>query len=137
MIRRPPRSTLFPYTTLFRSRGEESAGTHGQRRGWLCEPGRDHSVLYGQEPHPDQDQPRRGAGRKPDDQLEAPASGRGRQNAKTVSMAIRDWPIKRKLTVILLLISGLVLLLTSAAFVTRSEERRVGKECRSRWSPYH
>src|SRR3712207_8197409 len=24
MIRRPPRSTLFPYTTLFRSRGERS-----------------------------------------------------------------------------------------------------------------
>src|SRR2546422_9912082 len=23
------------------------------------------------------------------------------------------------------------------AFVERSEERRVGKECRSRWSPYH
>ena len=22
-------------------------------------------------------------------------------------------------------------------FQTRSEERRVGKECRSRWSPYH
>ena len=22
-------------------------------------------------------------------------------------------------------------------FDTRSEERRVGKECRSRWSPYH
>ena len=22
-------------------------------------------------------------------------------------------------------------------FVHRSEERRVGKECRSRWSPYH
>ena len=22
-------------------------------------------------------------------------------------------------------------------FLTRSEERRVGKECRSRWSPYH
>ena len=22
-------------------------------------------------------------------------------------------------------------------FVERSEERRVGKECRSRWSPYH
>src|SRR2546427_3608309 len=31
-------------------------------------------------------------------------------------------------------------LLISAAFVSlveRSEERRVGKECRSRWSPYH
>src|SRR2546422_5995400 len=26
MIRRPPRSTLFPYTTLFRSRANESAG---------------------------------------------------------------------------------------------------------------
>ena len=25
----------------------------------------------------------------------------------------------------------------SAAKTTRSEERRVGKECRSRWSPYH
>src|SRR5258708_38574018 len=27
-------------------------------------------------------------------------------------------------------------LIAQAAF-TRSEERRVGKECRSRWSPYH
>src|SRR2546422_7118537 len=26
MIRRPPRSTLFPYTTLFRSRGQRGAG---------------------------------------------------------------------------------------------------------------
>ena len=26
---------------------------------------------------------------------------------------------------------------TELAFGTRSEERRVGKECRSRWSPYH
>src|SRR3712207_8788698 len=24
-----------------------------------------------------------------------------------------------------------------AAYLLRSEERRVGKECRSRWSPYH
>ncbi|HVH66641.1 MAG TPA: ATP-binding protein [Gemmatimonadales bacterium] len=31
---------------------------------------------------------------------------------------LRDWPIQRKLTAIFLLISGLVLLLTSAAFVT-------------------
>src|SRR5438445_5798425 len=28
MIRRPPRSTLFPYTTLFRSRGQPSRGAH-------------------------------------------------------------------------------------------------------------
>src|SRR2546425_5248001 len=26
---------------------------------------------------------------------------------------------------------------SSAGYVPRSEERRVGKECRSRWSPYH
>src|SRR6266487_4420993 len=26
---------------------------------------------------------------------------------------------------------------SSRAIATRSEERRVGKECRSRWSPYH
>src|SRR3712207_8970682 len=31
MIRRPPRSTLFPYTTLFRSLGEVSACPHISR----------------------------------------------------------------------------------------------------------
>src|SRR3989441_6257027 len=37
MIRRPPRSTLFPYTTLFRSRGRGAVvappGRRGARRG--------------------------------------------------------------------------------------------------------
>src|SRR3989442_9432647 len=27
--------------------------------------------------------------------------------------------------------------LTGEQYLVRSEERRVGKECRSRWSPYH
>src|SRR2546426_7700532 len=51
MIRRPPRSTLFPYTTLFRSRGRqpdrapgrgdgEADGPQPQRSGHLCERGR-------------------------------------------------------------------------------------------------
>src|SRR5258708_24814547 len=31
MIRRPPRSTLFPYTTLFRSRGHLEAASLGDR----------------------------------------------------------------------------------------------------------
>ena len=36
--------------------------------------------------------------------------------------------------IILLILAGIgISLLTQ----TRSEERRVGKECRSRWSPYH
>src|SRR2546427_4711394 len=32
MIRRPPRSTLFPYTTLFRSRTDPGAETHPMTR---------------------------------------------------------------------------------------------------------
>ena len=32
---------------------------------------------------------------------------------------------------------GVVFLDTDTAVRERSEERRVGKECRSRWSPYH
>src|SRR5438874_8389889 len=32
MIRRPPRSTLFPYTTLFRSRSERRARRHADNR---------------------------------------------------------------------------------------------------------
>src|SRR6266480_3659256 len=32
---------------------------------------------------------------------------------------------------------GIIARMLDDAFATRSEERRVGKECRSRWSPYH
>src|SRR5260221_6085940 len=32
MIRRPPRSTLFPYTTLFRSQGAAGMGSIGMHR---------------------------------------------------------------------------------------------------------
>src|SRR3989442_4644078 len=35
MIRRPPRSTLFPYTTLFRSVGQIQAGKQDPRDGRL------------------------------------------------------------------------------------------------------
>ena len=36
-----------------------------------------------------------------------------------------------------LLVSGEHPLSFHIGYVNRSEERRVGKECRSRWSPYH
>src|SRR5256885_13048275 len=36
MIRRPPRSTLFPYTTLFRSRGQISLGALIAFNGYLA-----------------------------------------------------------------------------------------------------
>src|SRR3712207_6852944 len=45
MIRRPPRSTLFPYTTLFRSAGEhpgqggEGGGVKVRARGKVPDPG--------------------------------------------------------------------------------------------------
>src|SRR5258707_3899192 len=57
MIRRPPRSTLFPYTTLFRSDGLQIWSTHGGERPFgrrsrpLCkridpfEVDRDHSLI--------------------------------------------------------------------------------------------
>src|SRR5438477_5209136 len=46
MIRRPPRSTLFPYTTLFRSRALEERGAlfDGQLLNLGLERGRDHHV---------------------------------------------------------------------------------------------
>src|SRR5258708_24650227 len=42
MIRRPPRSTLFPYTTLFRSAFRARRGAHGRGRG--VETGRDRGL---------------------------------------------------------------------------------------------
>src|SRR5256885_4822003 len=54
MIRRPPRSTLFPYTTLFRSGEAEEAGHRGRadrRRGTHLRPqGRGDGVLGGPRP---------------------------------------------------------------------------------------
>src|SRR2546430_12653852 len=37
MIRRPPRSTLFPYTTLFRSIGLNAGGDLAAIRFWHCD----------------------------------------------------------------------------------------------------
>src|SRR3712207_7565788 len=44
MIRRPPRSTLFPYTTLFRSRRAERLGQGHER----YDRGREHHRLQGE-----------------------------------------------------------------------------------------
>src|SRR2546430_13604989 len=51
MIRRPPRSTLFPYTTLFRSRG--APGEHGEH-------GEHQEVLQAEEERSQQGSERRG-----------------------------------------------------------------------------
>ena len=44
-----------------------------------------------------------------------------------------DFYISDAVKIIIAVVLGALLL----AALTRSEERRVGKECRSRWSPYH
>src|SRR2546430_6540725 len=50
MIRRPPRSTLFPYTTLFRSAGCGAAvpGRLGRHHGHLAEVDEEAEVLLGE-----------------------------------------------------------------------------------------
>src|SRR2546430_3751831 len=50
MIRRPPRSTLFPYTTLFRSDREGVRFTHAFCNTPQCSAARS-SLLTGLEPH--------------------------------------------------------------------------------------
>src|SRR3989454_5700003 len=45
MIRRPPRSTLFPYTTLFRSPHVEVIGDLGERREGAIDACREHAAI--------------------------------------------------------------------------------------------
>src|SRR3712207_7009892 len=54
MIRRPPRSTLFPYTTLFRShgRGRRDPGLHGGRHEGRLRPRRAHPAGHGPQDRP-------------------------------------------------------------------------------------
>ena len=72
--------------------------------------------------HPRQQDPasdqRRGCqGLRVDDQLQAPAAGHDRDDAEGLAMAFRDTPIRSKLTIIIMATSGVVLLLTCAAFL--------------------
>src|SRR3712207_9403826 len=104
MIRRPPRSTLFPYTTLFRSilaLGAEPAyfGIPGVEEHCISIRGID-------------------AGERICNRVIE------RYEETTLEGDVPD----SKLTFVV--IGG-------GATGVRSEERRVGKECRSRWSPYH
>ena len=52
--------------------------------------------------------------------------------AEKVSAYIKEHPGG-----LLLLLAAFLLLVVLQSCMSRSEERRVGKECRSRWSPYH
>src|SRR3712207_9046269 len=101
MIRRPPRSTLFPYTTLFRSSCHLLA---------LCQfhLGRSHVFL--------------------------PSSF---GEVYQMPSYIGRFPRFFFWCVLITDPHNCYFFRTSVRTVPRSEERRVGKECRSRWSPYH
>src|SRR3712207_9317600 len=116
MIRRPPRSTLFPYTTLFRSQAEYGYDTVLVQLPAVISVG---DAIN--EPRYPSLKAIMGAKKKP---LETKAAadvgieaGRvGHENARARCTDFNSPPAKQ---------------------AGRSEERRVGKECRSRWSPYH
>src|SRR2546422_11566241 len=102
MIRRPPRSTLFPYTTLFRSHiPEPLRSVYVVMVGTGVEPGIMETATLA---------PERQA-------LVVVGRKKGREGATVIPLSPELWAY--------------------AAQAVRSEERRVGKECRSRWSPYH
>src|SRR3712207_9177512 len=109
MIRRPPRSTLFPYTTLFRSHDEIFQGATPVLAG--VDAASTYCYLLAAER-------RRDADTWGVHLLDA--AERGLRPDHTIADAGRG------------LRAG-----QDAAWGERSEERRVGKECRSRWSPYH
>ena len=60
-----------------------------------------------------------------------PQNGRGIQGTSIV--AIQNAELVKKLEIM----NAKVIGNPDAKPAERSEERRVGKECRSRWSPYH
>src|SRR2546430_13965193 len=58
----------------------------------------------------------------------------GGHHARAVALAVPMCEVKPMLALLTLDLEAHP---PAAAVTRRSEERRVGKECRSRWSPYH
>src|SRR3712207_9246928 len=107
MIRRPPRSTLFPYTTLFRSDFHSHiTNLYGF---FLTKIGVEyHSTKYEIFNEP----------------LELETYNR--------VIVLNPYASNRHRS-----LSDDMVIKIGKEILKRSEERRVGKECRSRWSPYH
>src|SRR3989449_10453954 len=104
MIRRPPRSTLFPYTTLFRSVYEQILSDLRYAEANLGYVTKDYGrVTKGAVQH---------------------LMAKVYLTRLRDTNAVVDEAAKQQ--------AG-----DFANAADRSEERRVGKECRSRWSPYH
>src|SRR3712207_9492673 len=111
MIRRPPRSTLFPYTTLFRS-----------------------SVAIIKQKYrlPIIVDPSHGTGlREIVPTMSMAAIATGADGIMIESHISPDNSVSDARETVSVNTVGEII------SKIRSEERRVGKECRSRWSPYH
>src|SRR3989441_11832529 len=154
MIRRPPRSTLFPYTTLFRSddlvqetfiRAFRAVGRFRgqcQFRTWLLTIGgnvlKDAARRFRQvRVVPLDDELRSRDGDPHETAVADETEGRLREGLERLPHMQREGVLLRAQ-------QGLEYEEIAAALGTspgaargRSEERRVGKEGRSRWSPYH
>src|SRR3712207_9590583 len=125
MIRRPPRSTLFPYTTLFRSQIRMNLRNPAWVLIGIMQPVL-YLLLFGPLLKP-----------------LVGSFGVGTDNAYTFLVP----GLLVQLGMFGAFFAGFSLIgewregVIEAERVTpasrRSEERRVGKECRSRWSPYH
>src|SRR2546430_13965006 len=110
MIRRPPRSTLFPYTTLFRSVAVDPRP----------------AFVYVVSLAP--------AATAQSTPVGPAGQGVGRMEAWTAFIADRALVMSRVSAAPL---RFALCCIRKCRLRLRSEERRVGKECRSRWSPYH
>src|SRR5256885_15128606 len=109
MIRRPPRSTLFPYTTLFRSWSDAQALAQQTVSFFMAEG--EHTIGIDMQV------------------LGATQTSIDTPGMLQFSLVFRG-PRQPQL-------SQRTYRVRHAQLGDRSEERRVGKECRSRWSPYH
>src|SRR2546426_1604951 len=127
MIRRPPRSTLFPYTTLFRSVSAKSSVADAIRT--MCAE-------------------KVGAVLVPDAEACPVGIFTERDVVRLFADGERDLEhlaVESRMTCSIVVgrlamsVDEALGLMTERRFrhLPRSEERRVGKECRSRWSPYH
>src|SRR5260370_19616356 len=153
MIRRPPRSTLFPYTTLFRSNSrkqkrKETSLMAAVATALKLRPLYNRIVVR----HKEDKETMRGGIIIPDTAKEKPqeaeviAVGEGKFNEDGKRIKL---DVKKGDTVLIGKYSGTEIKIDDVEYTIlredevlaivegRSEERRVGKECRSRWSPYH
>src|SRR3712207_1420607 len=162
MIRRPPRSTLFPYTTLFRSNSfhwdgiwqtQDLAKTNlpwdvvplpqigDQKATWAGS----HNLVIMRQPRPDDNKLQAGKvfinwiSEKSIEWAKAgqiPARTSVRESAEFKGLEHQSTLAQQQDYVVFFpAVPGISD--TIAEMEQRSEERRVGKECRSRWPPYH